>query len=104
MCEAFMLHPCVVMTSVGMRMKKLYSGKRDFVWKRYIAITFKDSSDIDTSLLFIAYSGLSSKDLRAIEEQVNDRIKFDKVIRQKVSSSSSTMFGPGTFGLIFARR
>ena len=103
-CEAFMLHPCVAMTEHGMQMQKLYPGKRSTAWRHYISERLRDAARIDTSLLFIAYSGLSIRDIEEIEEQVNLRLPFERIIRQRVTPSSTTMFGPGTFGLIYAMK
>ena len=103
-CEAFLLHPCVAMTDRGMQMQKLYPGKRSTAWRHYIAEKLRDAAHIDTRLLFIAYSGLSIKDIEEIEEQVNRRLPFERIIRQRVTPSSTTMFGPGTFGLIYATK
>ena len=100
-CEAFMLHPFVAMTQNGMQMRRLYPGKLRTAWKKYIREAFRDAADVDKSLLFITYSGLTAKDIHEIEELIAKWIQFDRVIKQNVSPSSSTMFGPGTFGLAY---
>ena len=100
-CDAFMLRPAVVATAEGMRMQKLYPGKRFSTRRRYITQAFHLPNEIDDELLFLVYSGMPAKDLQAIEAQIRQRISFKKIIRQPVSSASASMFGPGTFGLVY---
>ncbi len=101
-CEAFMLHPAVMMTPEGMRMKRLYPGRRNAAWKHYINSILRDPASIDKGILFIAYSGLNNRQLDEIEELVKKKISFEKIVRQRVSGSSAVMYGPGTFGLVFS--
>ena len=99
-----MLRPGVAATPEGMRMQRLYPGKRFSARRRYITQAFHLPNGIDTDLLFLVYSGMSAKDLAAIETQIRQRITFKKIIRQPVSSASASMFGPGTFGLVYLEK
>ena len=103
-CDAFMLRPAVAATAEGMRMKKLYPGKRFSTWKRFIMQSLHDPSRINPEYLFLVYSGVSAKELQSIEAQVRQRLPFKTILRQPVSSASATMFGPGTFGLVYIEK
>lgn len=104
MSKAFMLHPIVGIRDGVMRPLRVVFGNPEIAWIKYINSAFPDPSNIDTDVLYIAHSGLSQHDLNEIEVRVNAKISFDKIVFQKVSASSSTVFGSGTFGLLYARR
>ncbi|MBR1628879.1 MAG: DegV family EDD domain-containing protein, partial [Lachnospiraceae bacterium] len=100
-CEAFMLRPGVRATPQGMRLLRFFSGGKEVARRRYIRFCFREPSQIDTSCLYLAYSGLPMEELYEIEQQVLDLVPFERIVRQPVSSASATMFGPGAFGLIY---
>lgn len=101
---AFMMHPIVGIQDGVMRPLKIIFGNRQSAWTRYVNLVFSEPSSVDTSVLYIAYSGLSQNELNEIENRVRAVISFERIIFQRVSASSSTIFGSGTFGLLFAKR
>lgn len=84
-----------------MKVGAIFAGTREIVRRSYIKSTLKNVQQIDRRMLFITYSGLSTEELKWIEEEVGKRIKFEKVIYQKASPAISTNCGPGCFGLLF---
>ena len=104
MCTALMVHPVLVMKKSEMRVGTIIVGSRERVWKRYIRRTFVNSSDIDTSVLFITYAGLTRTQVEEIAQEVSTYVNFEKVYFQKASPAISINCGPGTFGLIFSRK
>ena len=100
-CDAFMLHPVIVLKRSSMKVGAIFAGTREIVRRSYIKSTLKNVQQIDRRMLFITYSGLSTEELKWIEEEVGKRIKFEKVIYQKASPAISTNCGPGCFGLLF---
>ena len=101
---ALMIHPVIVMKKSGMNVGTIILGSRERVWKKYIRRTLVNSSDIDTSALFITYAGLSRAQLDEIVHEVSAYVTFEKVYCQKASPAISINCGPGTFGLIFSRK
>ncbi|MCH5349335.1 MAG: DegV family EDD domain-containing protein [Oscillospiraceae bacterium] len=100
-CQAFMLHPVIVMKNNRMGVGAIRMGTEEYTRKKYIDSAFKVMGEIDTSMLFITYAGLSRNDLKSIIEQVNSKMEFQQIICQKASPAVATNCGPGTFGLIF---
>ena len=72
--------------------------------RNYIRMHFRYAKQIDRSLLFIPYSGLAPEELKELERYIREFIIFDEVIFQHVSCTSATIFGPGTFGLVYTMK
>ena len=100
-CQAFMIHPVIVLKKSSMKVGAIRVGTRDYAWKKYITSTLSKMRDIDRKNLFITYAGLSNEELKAIEEQVKSMVPFDNIIYQKASPAIATNCGPGSFGLLF---
>lgn len=102
--KAMMIHPVINMQNGKMSTKEFYFGTRLHAWSRYISSCLANVSDIDRSILFITYVGLTKKELDFIREQVDRKVKFDNVYVQKASPAIAVNSGPGTFGLLFKRK
>ena len=100
-CQAFMIHPVVILKDSCMKVGAVRIGTRDSAWKKYIASTLHSMAKADMRILFITYAGLSCQELEKIEKQVTSRYSFEQVIYQKASPAISANCGPGTFGLLF---
>ena len=101
--NAMMFHPVIDMRDGRMRMFRFYFGSRTRAWKRYINSTLSGISEIDKSILFITYVGLTQKDLDLIKEMVDRRVKFERIYVQKASPTIAVNSGPGTFGLLYKK-
>ena len=99
--NAMMFHPVIDMRNGKMMTYRFYFGSRPRAWSRYVASTLSAVSDIDKSILFITYVGLTQKDLDLIISLVEKKVKFDHVYCQKASPTIAVNSGPGTFGLLF---
>ena len=104
LCKAVMFHPVIEMKGGRMITDKIFFGSHTRSWARYIASCLSSVSDIDRSTLFITYVGLNKKDLDYIKSIVDKKVKFENVYCQKASPAIAVNAGPGTFGLLFARK
>ncbi len=102
-CEAFMLHPVILLKKSSMTVSAIRIGMRDTIWRKYIKSTLKNAENIDKQILFITHAGLTRSELMGIEEQVKKKVDFKKVIYQKASPAISANCGPDSFGLLFMR-
>ncbi|MGN0166816.1 MAG: DegV family protein [Acetatifactor sp.] len=100
-CQAFMIHPVIVLKKSSMKVGAIRVGPMDSVGKKYIASVLRNANEMDRRTLFITHAGMTNDELKEIEEQVKSRISFDNIIYQKVSPTVATNCGPGTFGLLF---
>ena len=103
LCQAFMLHPVVVLKNGRMKIKKIYVGRRKTAWKKYIASTFNKEPHMDKKMLFITYAGLTNDELKEITKEVREKDAIENIIYQKASPAVAINCGPGTFGMLFAK-
>ena len=101
LCDAFMLHPVLAMKKSAIRVSGIKVGTRLYVLRKYVRSALRVTGEIDRSLLFITYVGLSGDDLQEIKSLVAKIVDFEQVICQKSCPSISANCGPGTFGLLF---
>ena len=100
-CKALMLHPVLRLKNSSMKVGAVILGTRARARGKYIGSALKGKGTIDTETLFITHAGLTREELAEIEEQVEKRVHFQRVIFQKASPAISTNCGPGSFGLLF---
>ncbi len=103
-CKAIMVHPVIEMRNGKMTVSRVFFGSRLHSWSRYIASCLSNVSEIDTTVLFITYVGLTKKDLDLIKSLVEKRVRFENVYCQKASPAIAVNSGPGTFGLLYAKK
>lgn len=99
--NAIMMRPVLRMKNGKITVGRIFFGAEENSWIKYIDRELKFSQRIDKSLLFVTYVGMRQKDLDMIEEEINKRVKFDKIIFQKASPVIALNCGPGTFGLLY---
>ena len=99
--NAIMMRPVLKMKNGKITVGRVFFGEEENSWIKYIDRELKFSQRIDKSLLFVTYVGMRQKDLDMIEEEINKRVKFDKIIFQKASPVIALNCGPGTFGLLY---
>ncbi len=99
--NAIMMRPVLRMKNGKITVGRIFFGAEENSWIKYIDRELKFSQRIDKSLLFVTYVGMRQKDLDMIEEEINKRVKFEKIIFQKASPVIALNCGPGTFGLLY---
>ena len=95
-----MARPVLVLKRGKMGVGKVYFGAREAVWKRYIRSVLRSPSGIDRRILFVTYVGITNKDMEWIRQQVEKRMKFERIYFQKASPVIAVNSGGGTFGLL----
>ena len=61
----------------------------------------RNAADIDRSILFVTYVGLSSRDMEFIRKHIEASVAFEKIYFQKASPAIAANCGAGTFGLLY---
>ncbi|MCR5650631.1 MAG: DegV family EDD domain-containing protein [Lachnospiraceae bacterium] len=102
--RAFMIRPVLVLKKGIIGVGGVFLGSRETAWKRYINSTLKNPESIDRTILLVTYVGLNQNDIEKIRKMVEKRMKFEEIFFQKASPSVAVNCGPGTFGLLFARK
>ncbi|MCR4788647.1 MAG: DegV family EDD domain-containing protein [Lachnospiraceae bacterium] len=104
LCNAFLLHPRIIMKNSSMKVGSILIGERQRVCSSYINKALHDSESIDKTALFITYVGMKREEIEKVKDDVLKVVDFEKVYMQKASPAVSINSGPGTFGLIFSRK
>lgn len=102
-CEKLLLHPVIKLHKSKMTVGGIMMGSSAHVAEQYIRRTLKNVSEIDKSILFLTYSGMSSRQLTEIKKMVQKQCPFERIYLQKSSASISCNCGPGSFGLLFLK-
>lgn len=103
-CQAFMLHPVIVLKNSSMTVGAIRMGGRDVIWRKYIDSVLKNEPKIDKRMLFITHAGLNQDELDGIADRVREKIPFEQVIYQKASPAISANCGPDSFGLLYMQK
>lgn len=99
--NVLMIRPVLVMKKGRLKVGKFYLGAKEKVWKKYIDSVLVPNGNIDRSILFVTYVGLTKRDKELIRSYIDERMKFDKIYFQKTSPAIAVNCGEGTFGLLF---
>ncbi len=104
LCHSLLVHPMIVMKDSAMSVGRIFVGSTEKVRRDYVRRVMKHPSQINPSVLFITYAGMRKSEVEAIRDMALEYVPFEKVYFQKASPAISSNCGPGTVGLIFARR
>ncbi len=99
--RAFMMRPVLVMKRGKLTIGKIYFGSKERGWKKYIDSILVPYNNIDTSILFVTYVGLTNREKEMIRSYIDSRMKFDRIYFQKASPAIAVNSGAGTFGLLY---
>ena len=97
-------HPVIALQNGKMGLGYMFFGSRKFAWKKYIDHTLRNSSNIDKSILFVTYVGLTNKEMDWIRERIDEKAEFEEIYFQKASPAIAVNCGPGTFGLLLKEK
>ena len=104
LCKVLMVHPVIVLNRSRIKVGSICVGTRAHTWDRYISSEFCRKREINSSVLFLTYAGLSEQELQEIERQVREKIDFETIVYQKASPAILTNCGPGSFGLLYMKQ
>ncbi len=104
LCDALLLHPIIGLRNSKIAVKSMEMGNFTHVAKRYIRKVLANPKSIDRRILFITYAGMDAKNLRYIQDVVQQHCPFERVYLQRASSAIACNCGPGSFGLLFMRK
>ena len=99
-----MVHPVIVLNRSRIKVGSICVGTRAHTWNRYISSEFCRKREINSSVLFLTYAGLSEQELQEIDQQVREKIDFETIVFQKASPAILTNCGPGSFGLLYMKQ
>lgn len=103
-CDRCLLHPVLKMKDSRIALKNTFVGQWKSVVKKYIRDTLHSTWNIDKDIIFVTYVDWEKKDLKFIETEIRKLCDFKKIVFVKASASISCNCGPGSFGILFAKK
>ena len=98
------LKPCIDVKDGKMTVSKKYRGKYDKCLTSYIKERLADRDDINWDAAFSTCTQISEEAHNAVAAALAECGQFEKVYEAVAGCTVSCHCGPGTFGLIFARK
>lgn len=98
------LKPCIEVKDNKMGVTKKYRGKYDKCLATYIKERLDGRDDLDEGTLFITHTPVSEAEMVAVKEAVAQYGNFRIVYETDAGSTVSCHCGPGTLGILFARK
>lgn len=98
------LKPCIEVTDGKMTVGKKYRGNYSKCLANYVKERLDGREDIDTSLVFVTSTVVSEEARQAVLEAVRTYGKFKDVVETSAGCTVSCHCGPGTLGILFARK
>ena len=98
------LKPCIEVNDGKMGVGKKYRGNYAKCLISYIKERFEGRDDIDWDTLFVTHTVMSEECHSVIMDTVNACGKFQHVYETTAGCTVSCHCGPGTLGIVFARR
>ena len=98
------LKPCIEVRDGKMTVVKKYRGNYAKCLASYIKDRLNGREDLDTSTLFITQTKITDECYAAVKESVSAYSTFDKEYETVAGCTVSCHCGPGTFGILFARK
>ena len=98
------LKPCIEVKNGKMGVVKKYRGNYAKCLANYVRDRLANRDDLDTGLLFLTYTPVSDECLRTVKETITESVRFNQVIEGIAGCTVSCHCGPGTLGLLFARK
>ncbi len=98
------LKPCIEVRDGKMIVGKKYRGSFSKCLAHYVKDRLEGREDIDESVLFLTYTEVSQEAYDAVREAIHTYGHFETVYETIAGCTVSCHCGPGTLGIIFARK
>ena len=98
------LKPCIEVKDGKMTVVKKYRGNYAKCLAGYVKERLEGRDDIDPATVLLTQTVISEDAYAGVKEAVNQHGHFDTVYEATAGCTVSCHCGPGTFGIIFARK
>ena len=98
------LKPCIDVKDGKMGVSKKYRGKYHKCLADYVKERLADRDDIRRDVLFVTKTSVSDEEYAAVMEAVKAYGNFETVYETTAGCTVSCHCGPGTLGVLFARK
>lgn len=98
------IKPCLAMLDGELKVGKKYRGSMKKVYLQYLH-DLLNMENIDTEIAVLTHSGaISDETLEQLRQAILDQVPFTTLYTMRAGCTVSSHCGPGTMGLLFARK
>jgi len=98
------LKPCIEVKNGKMTVVKKYRGNYSKCLASYVKDRLSQRDDIDYQTLFVTTTTVTDDCYRAVMEAISSEAEFDNLFETNAGCTISCHCGPGTLGILFARK
>lgn len=98
------LKPCIEVRDGKMAVGKKYRGNFSKSLSNYVRERLENRTDVDYRTIFITHVGIDEDVLREVTEAVKEYGSFENIHLTTTGCTVACHCGPGTIGIIFARK
>ena len=98
------LKPCIEVKDGKMGVVKKYRGNYAKSLASYVKERLANRDDLDTSYIFATYTPISDECTKAVTDAIAECGNFENIYWAKAGCTVSCHCGPGTFGLLLAKK
>ena len=98
------LKPCIDVKDGKMGVSKKYRGKYHKCLADYVKERLADRDDVRRDIVFVTKTSVSDEEYAAVMEAVKEYGQFETVYETIAGCTVSCHCGPGTLGVLFARK
>lgn len=102
--DALRLRPVFIAKNSRLNVIGVVFGGDRAAARVYINRLLRNKDAIDTSILFITTAGCTEEFQKWLCQEAKKRVKWDRIILQPASATTSCNWGSESFGLLFARK
>lgn len=98
------LKPCIEVKDGKMSVVKKYRGNYAKSLATYVKERLSNRDDLDSKYLFVTHTPVSDECEKAVEAALAEHAKFENICWTKAGCTISCHCGPGTLGVLFAKK
>lgn len=98
------LKPCIEVKDGKLTVVKKYRGNYTKCLTSYVKERLTNRDDLDTSTLFVTNTPISEDCFKAVEATLTECISFENTYSSNAGCTISCHCGPGTLGVLFAKK
>ncbi len=98
------IKPCLEVQDGKLNVVKKYRGRYDKSLVAYTKDRLDNREEIDRTTLFLVHSPVKENEMSAVRQAIEQYGHFDHVYETIAGSTVSCHCGPGTLGLVFAKK
>lgn len=98
------LKPCIEVKDGKMSVVKKYRGNYAKSIATYVKERLSNRDDLDSKYLFVTHTPISDECTKAVEAAIAEHADFESIYWTKAGCTISCHCGPGTLGVLFAKK